>query len=220
MLRAVRKHWFSYDFDVSDRTGTRIATVDLANWRENAKLEVQGRRYLARHETWTKEFVLSFEDGQTVAVAKKPSAWNEIFSLEHGGARYELRKDSPWRSSFVLSRKGVGSVGSIGRKSLFGREIIADLPEELPIEVRVFLLWLVTTMRRRADSAAAGAGARGPARGAQVAPPERQPVLDHQLESLDGLIREQFAYEKDVEGSLTADQQGIGAQVRSPRRCG
>jgi hypothetical protein len=63
VLRAVRKGWFSYDFDVFDGTGARIATVDLAKWRENAKLEVQGRRYLARHETWAKEFVLSFEAG-------------------------------------------------------------------------------------------------------------------------------------------------------------
>ena len=60
MLRAVQKGRFSYDFDVFDRTGARIATVDLANWHKNAKLEVQGRRYLARQETWAKEFVFSF----------------------------------------------------------------------------------------------------------------------------------------------------------------
>jgi hypothetical protein len=103
-----------------------------------------------------------------VAMAKKSSAWKETFSLEHGGARYELRKDSYWRGSFVLSREGVGAVGSIGRKSFFGRDTFADLPDELPVEVRVFLLWLVTMMRRRADSAAAGTSA-GAARGAHAA---------------------------------------------------
>ena len=155
MLRAVPKSWFSYSFDVRDRTGTRVATADLSNWRENAKLEVGGRRYLARHETWAREFVLEGEDGLTVAVAEKPSAWREIFSLEYGGARYELRKESPWKSAFVLSRDGVGVVGSIRQKSFFGRETSVELPEELPVEVRVFVLWLATLMRKRADSAAA-----------------------------------------------------------------
>jgi uncharacterized membrane protein len=44
-----------------------------------------------------------------------------------------------------------------------------------------------------------------------VAPPERQPVLDRQLGLLEGSVREQFEDEKDVEASLTADQQGIGS---------
>ena len=156
MIRVVQKSWFSYDFDVFDSTGTRVATADLANWRENAKLEVGGRRYLARHETWAREFVLEGEDGQIVAMAEKPSAWRETFTLEHGGTRYELSKESPWKSSFVLSREGVGVVGSIRQKSFFGRERDVELPEELPVEVQAFVLWLATLMRKRSDSAAAG----------------------------------------------------------------
>lgn len=157
MLRAIQRSWFSYNFDVIDRTGTRVATADMSNWRENARLEVEGRRYLARHQTWAREFVLEGEDGSIVAVAEKPSSWRETFSLEHGGVRYGLRKESPWKSSFILSREGVGVIGSVRQKSLFGRETIVDLPEELPVEVRVFVLWLATLMRKRADSAAAGA---------------------------------------------------------------
>ena len=161
VLRAVPKGYFSYGFDVFDRSGTRVATAELANWRENANLDVGERRYLARHETWAKEFFLEGEDGQPVAVAEKPSGWKETFLLElleHGGARYELRKESAWKSSFVLSREGVDPVGSIEQKSFFGRETVAHLPEELPIEVRVFVFWLATLMRKRNDAAAASAG--------------------------------------------------------------
>lgn len=154
MLRAVRRNWFSYDLDVFDRTGTRVATADLANWRENAKLEVGGKRYLARHEMGSKDFVLEGEDGLTVALAEKPSVLRESFSLEHGAGRYEVRKESPWKSSFVISREGMGVVGSIKQGSIFGGETTVDLPEELPIEVQVFVLWLATVMRKRADSAA------------------------------------------------------------------
>ena len=59
MLRAVPDGWFSYDFTVFDRSGTPVAQVDLANWRETAKLEVRGTRYEAHRKGWrSKEFIL------------------------------------------------------------------------------------------------------------------------------------------------------------------
>jgi uncharacterized membrane protein len=42
-----------------------------------------------------------------------------------------------------------------------------------------------------------------------VAPPERQPVLDHQLELLEAFVRRQFDDEEDVSAFLVGDQQGI-----------
>jgi hypothetical protein len=161
MLRAVRRGWFSYDLDVFDRAGTPVAKVDLAHWRENAKIEVEGRRYLARHEMWAREFVLEAEDGRTVALADKPSAWERRFLLDYGGGRYQLAKESPWRSAFLLTREGAGVVGSVRRRSPFGRETVVDLPGELPLEVRVFVLWLTVLMQKRDDAAAGSASTAG-----------------------------------------------------------
>jgi hypothetical protein len=84
VFRAVPKGWFSHDFDVFDPAGTRVATADLSDWSENAELEVRGTRYMARHQTLAQEFSLEEEDGLRLAVAEKPSAWRETFSLEHG----------------------------------------------------------------------------------------------------------------------------------------
>src|SRR5919112_5720289 len=44
-----------------------------------------------------------------------------------------------------------------------------------------------------------------------VAPPERQPVLDRQLELLEGLVSQVYEEEEEKGASLTADQQGIGS---------
>ena len=52
----------------------------------------------------------------------------------------------------------MGIVGSIRKKSLLGRETTEDLPEELPMEMGVFIWWLVTIMRQQDDSAAAEPG--------------------------------------------------------------
>jgi hypothetical protein len=49
----------------------------------------------------------------------------------------------------------MGVVGSIRQESFFGRKTTVDLPEELPVEVRIFVLWLATIMRKRNDSATA-----------------------------------------------------------------
>src|SRR3954447_21277404 len=41
-----------------------------------------------------------------------------------------------------------------------------------------------------------------------VAPPERQPALDRQLDLLEALVRQELDDEEDISASLTADQQG------------
>lgn len=161
MLRAVANGWFSYDFTVVDGTGATVAQVDLSNWKETAKLEVAGARYEARHKSWDTEFVLQREDGEVELVAEKPSAWKDRFAFEYGGNRYELKKRSVWNSDLVLSRDGVGAVGSIGPRGMFRREWVADLPGELPPEVGVFLLWLAVVLTQRADSAESATTAGG-----------------------------------------------------------
>lgn len=164
LLRAVPSGWFSNDFTVFDRGGIPVARTDLSNWRETAKIAVGEARYEAHRKGWTsKDFVLFKDDGRVIVTAEKPSSWRDRFLFEHNGNRYELKHESAWSSAFVLSRDGIGLVGSVRRKGFFKREWTADMPEELPLEVVVFIVWLVVILWKRAESAAAagGAGAAG-----------------------------------------------------------
>ena len=63
----------------------------------------------------------------------------------------QLKKESPWRCSFVLSRVVADVVGSIRHKSIFGRETRMGLGEEPALEVMVFVLWLDIIVRKRED---------------------------------------------------------------------
>lgn len=45
-----------------------------------------------------------------------------------------------------------------------------------------------------------------------IAPPERRPVIDHQLQLLEASTRGAFADERDVQFALTPDARGIGAE--------
>ena len=157
MLRAVPGGWLSNDFEVYDRVGALVGLVHLSTWRENAELEVNGARYRATHQGGKKEFVLSREDGLRVLIAEKPSAWRDRFSFGQGGRRYELRRESAWGRAFALSREGDGTVGSIRPEGAFRRGWTAELPEGLPREVGVFIMWLVRVMWNREDAAAGGA---------------------------------------------------------------
>ena len=159
LLRTIPRNWFSYNFAVSDAIGTPVGGADLSNWRERAELDIGGRRYQAHHGSWDKEFVLTGEDGKNVVVAEKPSAWKENFSFEYEGHHYELRKESVWKSDLVLVQASVGKVGYVRRKGIFKPEWEAELPDELPSEVGVFVIWLAVLLARRSDSVAASGGA-------------------------------------------------------------
>jgi hypothetical protein len=159
MLKATPQGWFSYDFTVYDRTGNPVAEVDMANWRESAEIGVGQKRYRAHREGWrSKEFILEDEDSAVVAVAQKPSAWRGTLVFEHAGNRYELKKESAFKSAFVIVREGVGQVGSARRKGVLKPEYFLDIPEDLPLEVRVFVAWLCVLLWKREDEAAASSG--------------------------------------------------------------
>jgi hypothetical protein len=44
-----------------------------------------------------------------------------------------------------------------------------------------------------------------------VAPPERRPPLEAQLELLESMVRRSFEDERDIAAGLTPDRQGIGS---------
>ena len=168
MLRAVPDGWFSHSYTVFDRGGMPVARAELSRWwlwRGTTRLEVGGRRYQAHSKGRTgKEFVLEAEDGRVVAVAEQTRAWSDRFEIKYEGNRYELKKESAWGSAFVLSRDSTGLVGSVRVQSrgFFKREWTVDMPEELPLEMRVFILWLIILLWTRAAVAAGGAaGAAG-----------------------------------------------------------
>jgi hypothetical protein len=163
VLRAVPDVGSNYT--VFDRGGTPLARV--APKLPGAKLEVGGTRYEVRRKGWAgKEFILETEDGRVVAMIEKPSVWRNRFVLEHGGNQYELKwqQQSFWGGAFVLFREGVGPVGSV-RSEDFTREWIGELPEELPLEVRVFIVSLRIILWKRAASASAAAGGAAAAGG-------------------------------------------------------
>ena len=147
-MKLVPKHFYSWDFTVVDWART-VAHIDVSWWREQASLRVDGSTYRAHRERLLSGAYVLKHKGSTVASARKPSVFRREFVVEHNGRRYTLRAKSPFERGYVLL-KGAKGVGSITMESLFSYRASVKMPEDLPLPVQAFVLWLViNTWRRR-----------------------------------------------------------------------
>ena len=152
MIEAVPKRWFSGDYLLRQAHGT-VADLDVSGWKEKAEFDVAGGRYrVYREGVASGAFVLE-KNGQKLARAVKPSAFQARFELQVGGRSLTLRRPRWWRSDFVLFEGGV-QVGSVRRAGAFTRRTIIDLPHDWALAAQVFVFWLALVIWNREQSAA------------------------------------------------------------------
>jgi hypothetical protein len=149
MLTVIPKTW-SYAFRVMDGTRTVAETVNVSWWRDKAQLSVEGTDYTVRRERST-SFLESAAAG-VLARAERPRRWRRELFIEHAGRRFTLRKESLFRRGYLLFEHGV-PIGSISPDGIITRKAAAELPQELPLFVRVFIIWLVMTLWKHDDAA-------------------------------------------------------------------
>jgi hypothetical protein len=153
LLTANPQGWFSWDFTLT-KNGESVADIDLSSWREKGALTVAGSTYrVYREGLCSGAFVLQ-ANGTVVARAHKPSAWTRRLVLDFGGAQYELRPRSAFTRSFQLL-KDAKIVGTLSPASFLTRKIDVELPEDLPLQIRAFIVWLTILLWKRDASAAA-----------------------------------------------------------------
>ncbi len=152
MLYLFPRRWYSWDFKVfeDDRP---IAVIDRSWFREEGALVLEEAAYrVYRLGMASGAFILE-KDGFMVAEANKPHIYRNLFEIEYEGRTFTLRPR--WlRRRFDLY-EGEARVGSIAPLNPFTRKATADLPGDLPLAVRVFILWLVLLLWKRAADAAA-----------------------------------------------------------------
>lgn len=159
MLRAEPVGMFSRNYNIfqDDR---QVSTIDLAWTREAGQFELDGKRLEIRRQKGWGDFVLSSDRG-ILCRAAKPRLFSRSFEVRMGdqvqleGQKLTLRPEG-WGSRSYAVRQGDHRFGSIQARSIWSRKVEIDLPDSLPMEIRVFLLWLVLITWRR--QAAAGAG--------------------------------------------------------------
>jgi hypothetical protein len=153
MLKVIPKPW-SYAFSIRDEGASIAESVNLSWWRDRSDLRVDGDTFRARCDG--RSYVLESK-GQVVARAKRPRLFARALSIEHSDRRYTLRAKTAFRRQFVLM-DGATQIGSISPQGLFTRKAAADLPETLPLFLRVFIIWLAMTLWKQEDSTVVALG--------------------------------------------------------------
>jgi hypothetical protein len=154
ILQAVPTHWFSWNFTVTQGSEV-LANIDVSWWRERGVLTIDGKRYRVYREGLASgDFVLESPE-IIVARATKPSAFRRAFIVEHSGRQYTLRANWPSRRAFRLL-DGETEIGSISPEGFLTRRAAVVMPQDMPLLVQVFVVWLAIILwKRDANTAAA-----------------------------------------------------------------
>ena len=160
MLQLVPQGWLTWNFDVLE-DGRQIARIKVSSLPESGSFSIDGLNYRAYREgMFSGEFFLE-QDGQTIARAQKPSAFQNSFDIQYSDRIYTLKKESIIGRSFVLLL-GDLETGSIRPEGLLSRKAAVSLPGDMPTPVQVFVMWLVILLwKREANAGAAAAAAAG-----------------------------------------------------------
>jgi hypothetical protein len=154
MLRIEPVRWFSWDFTV-DRDGRRLATLDLAWWRERGELVIDGQPFgVARQGLLSGDFRLTAADGRLIAAASKPSVLRRRFDVVYGGHTLTLQARSTWGRAMDVHLDGL-AVGGIVPAGAWTRRASATLPDSVPLPVQVFVIWLAMLLWKREHESAA-----------------------------------------------------------------
>jgi hypothetical protein len=157
VLQLVPQGWLGWNFDVL-AGHQKIAEIKSSTLPESGTFLLDTSSYRAYREgMFSGDFFLE-SNGQTIAQARKPSAFHSSFDITHLDRSYTLRKESFVGRSFILL-EGDRETGSIRPEGLLTRRAIVELPEVMPLPVQLFVIWLAIILWRREANAGATAAA-------------------------------------------------------------
>ena len=138
------------------RDGAPVGEIDCARLWERATITVGGTTYSAAREGKMSGAFYLEANGNRLVSAEKPSALHRLFIVQVDGRTYTLKAAGAFGRAFVLTEHEV-QIGSIAPNGWFSRTCTAELPDDLALEVKAFVIWLVIVMWRRQEQAAIAA---------------------------------------------------------------
>jgi hypothetical protein len=147
MLRAEPANWLTRDYKLL-RGDLCFAQLGFAWHGTRGEVIVDREVFeVGREGFMSGQFTLS-RRGKVHASATKPSALQRRFEVSHEGREYELEARSWFDRKFVLRENGC-EIGAIRTVQLLSRKAVIDLPPDMPVEVQVFVTWLVLFLWKR-----------------------------------------------------------------------
>lgn len=149
MLRARRRGFVKRVYEVSadDETITEVT----GGRREGCVFSLHDAEYRVERVN-RRTFRLVGADGK-VATAERRT-WRE-WAIQTATGNLKLVKPSMWRSGWEVQQRGARK-GEIRHDGAFKKTYTADVPQDVPLPVAVFTLYVVLVLFERDAAAAAG----------------------------------------------------------------
>jgi hypothetical protein len=151
MLRSTRRGFFRHSYDISEDGQPTAALTGIR--REGHIFDVDGHSYRVTRDG-SKAFTLSGPNGDEARAERVRGRTWTISSLV---VPLELVRTSVWKDTWELRRFGE-PVGTLAKDGAFKRTSTADLPNELPLPLRLFVLCVVETLWERARQSEGAGG--------------------------------------------------------------
>ncbi len=130
------------------RGGVEIGRIDCGGIRQPASIVIGDATFRPARDGVLRTTYHLDGNGSRLASAAPAGAASRRFTVEAGARAYTLAVTSWSGRRFTLSENGA-AVGTIARTGFFTTKCKADLPDDLPLEVQAFLIWLVIIIWRR-----------------------------------------------------------------------
>lgn len=130
--------------------GERLTVIHFPALGASTVEPLAGRAYRLRRAGVVRQrfWLEAAADGVVVAQAAPISLARRALRVSGGGWAGTLRPNGAFSSGFTLLVGGQ-PVGAIRASSAFRRGLEADLPDDLPPALGLFLLWVILFQRRR-----------------------------------------------------------------------
>lgn len=151
-LTLTPRHWYSWDFSVVDGNKA-LAEFNLSSWREKGVVRADGVDYSLYRESLMGDFVVQ-RAGSVIARATKPSIFRRKFIIRYRERPYTLRAKSAFSRTFVVL-DGSTQIGSLVPEHWFTHRATVALPDDWPLPLKLFAMWL-TIVHWRRDASGSG----------------------------------------------------------------
>ena len=139
------------------RGGAEIGQIDCGGVSGSATIFLDTASYTPVIDSVVRGKFHLEANGTPIAGAQAAGFWFRYFNVQAGTRSYTLTMASWFGRRFALMENGT-ELGRIGVTNAFSGRCRAELPDDLPLEVQAFLIWLVISTWRRAAAATVVAG--------------------------------------------------------------
>ena len=135
MLTASPKGWPSTVYSLSENNA-EIGSFNVKTASHD--LFLQGSAYKLQRTGAIKGEYFIESAGKVIAHAKHAGLLSSTIVIEYAGKEYNMKGAGMFSGSFGLFEGGK----RVGNLTFNGKNVTADLPQEIPLPVRTFILWL------------------------------------------------------------------------------